>query len=544
MRKRRLKALLLCITVLFGLLGLRLAWLAHPGSDISQAAQTHGSYTLKLGTERGTIYDSQMRPLVNTEPLCIAAVLPQKDNTTAQFDALQGHVQDPNALRQKLAAGQPFSIQVDTQDITAPGVQVVRMDKRYGSESLAPHLVGYLGGDGKGAAGIEKAYNDLLTQDAQTYYAYFPVDAAGRSLTGLAPEIRTEGKSHAGGVELTIDADIQRIAEQAAAKYLKVGAVLVMDPNTGDILADVSTPAFSQNALGDALNEADSPLLNRTFSAFNVGSVFKIDVAAAALESGVPASFSVQDTGSVTVAGRVFNNAGGEKLGLLTMEGGMVHSSNVYYITLGQKIGGDLILNMAQRLGFGLTYELAPGLLPSAGTLPDAQGLRVPAALANFSIGQGDFLATPVQVARMVSAVATGGLLPTPRLVKATVDGQKQTVKATKNAAPMRVFSQSIAAQIKQFLISTVQQGTGQPAAPAYGGAGGKTSTAQTGWVQDGKAIQQTWFAGFYPADTPKYVIVAMMQNGKAGGADAGPVFKYIADAIAPSLGYPSSSAQ
>lgn len=536
MRKKRLIGLLVCVLGLFGLLGVRIAWLAWPENAIAQAAQTHGSFTLKLGAARGTVYDSRMRPLVNGETYYVAAVLPQKD-TVAQLAALVGHVKDANALRRKLAAGEPFAIEVDTADIDAPGTRVAKLTRRYEEDGLAPHLVGYLNGDGKGAAGIEKAYDTLLTQDTQTYYAYFPVDAAGRSLTGLLPEIRTDGKNHAGGVVLTIDTDIQRAAQQAAQTYLKAGAVLVMDPATGDILASVSTPSFSQSAVGDALGEADSPLLNRALTAFNVGSVFKINVAAAALENGVSASFSVKDTGSVTVAGRAFSNAGGEVLGQLDMQAGMVHSSNVYYITLGQRLGGTLILNMAQRLGFGRSYALAPGLLAAAGTLPSAQDLLVPAALANFSMGQGDFLATPVQVARMVSAVATGGLLPTPRLVAATVDGEKKMTKTYPNTAAVRVFSESTAAQLKQFLIATVNEGTGQPAKPAVGGAGGKTSTAQTGWVENGTAMQQSWFAGFYPAENPQYVIVALMQNGKSGGSDAGPVFKAIADALAPSLG-------
>jgi len=101
------------------------------------------------------------------------------------------------------------------------------------------------------------------------------------------------------------------------------------------------------------------------------------------------------------------------------------------------------------------------------------------------------------------------------------------------------VISTQIANTVKSFMIKTVDQGTGMPAKPAYGGAGGKTSTAQTGWVQDGKNVNQAWFAGFYPAQSPKYAIVAICENGTAGGADAGPVFKYIANSLAPSCGYP-----
>lgn len=539
MKSKRLVGLFVVFITLCGLLIVRLARLAQPDSAISQAAQTHGSYNLKLGLERGTIYDTNMNPLVNTQSAYIAVVRPQK-NPSVQFEALSPHVADWNDLEKKLGARLPFSIRVNSPSIKAPGVQVVRMDQRYSGSDIAPQLIGYLDSRGSGAAGLEKAYNTLLTQNTQTLYAYFPVDATGRSLTGLSPEIHREGESHTGGIVLTINRDIQQAAQKAADKYLKVGAVVVMDPKTGDILATVSNPSFNQNNLAAALKGANSPMLNRAFTAFNVGSVFKINIAAAALESGVSAGFSVQDNGSVLVAGRTFHDENTSGYGLLDMATGMSNSSNVYYIALGQKLGGDTVRNMAQRLGFGHTYELAPGLLPTAGILPSSSELRIPAALANFSIGQGTLMATPIQVARMVSAVASGGFLPMPRLVKASVDKNRQITKTYPNATPDRVFSDTTAKQLQQFLITTVQEGTGRPAAPTYGGAGGKTSTAQTGWVENGKSMDQTWFAGFFPAENPRYVIAAMMQNGTAGGTDAGPVFKYIADSLAPTLGYPA----
>ncbi|HEX2937617.1 MAG TPA: penicillin-binding transpeptidase domain-containing protein [Ruminiclostridium sp.] len=193
---------------------------------------------------------------------------------------------------------------------------------------------------------------------------------------------------------------------------------------------------------------------------------------------------------------------------------------------------------MAKRLGFGRQTVFAPGLSADAGTLPTSTELKAPAAVANFSMGEGNLMVTPVQVACMVSMVANGGMLPTARLVKGIYDGDKM-VTDYPGAVAGRVISADIAQQIKAFMIKTVNEGTGLPAKPVYGGAGGKTATAETGWLKDGKTINQAWFAGFYPADSPKYAIVAMCENGKAGGADAGPVFKYIADGLAPTCGYP-----
>lgn len=193
---------------------------------------------------------------------------------------------------------------------------------------------------------------------------------------------------------------------------------------------------------------------------------------------------------------------------------------------------------MANRLGFGSGMLLAPGMYSADGSLPQQSELEMPAALANFSMGQGNFLVTPIQVARMVCAVANGGLMPTPRLVKGMVDDRGNVSGSYENAVPDRVFSEDIANTVKNFMIKTVDEGTGMPAKPQNGGAGGKTATAQTGWIKDGQAIDEAWFAGFYPAQTPKYAIVAMCENGSAGGADAGPVFKYIADSLSARCGF------
>jgi cell division protein FtsI/penicillin-binding protein 2 len=220
------------------------------------------------------------------------------------------------------------------------------------------------------------------------------------------------------------------------------------------------------------------------------------------------------------------------------MSQGFANSCNPYFINLGLKVGGEKLLQVANLFGFGQPMIFAPGLSSDAGTLPSAQELQEPAAVGNFSMGQGNLMVTPVQVACMISAIANDGLLPTARLVKG-IYTPGTGVTQNPGAIPESIISPQIAETIKGFMIKTVNEGTGMPAKPVYGGAGGKTSTAETGWVQNGKAINEAWFAGFYPAQSPKYAIVAVCENGTAGGADAGPVFKSIADSLAPLCGFP-----
>lgn len=177
---------------------------------------------------------------------------------------------------------------------------------------------------------------------------------------------------------------------------------------------------------------------------YNVGSSFKLAVAAAALEEGISPAFSVNCVGGITVAGRIFychNRAGHQETDLRRA---IEQSCNPYFVKLGQAAGGEQILGMAKALGFGRSTELAPGLTAAAGTLPTESDLQNLHELANFSFGQGKLTATPVQIAAMVSAVANGGMAVTPKLVLGTTaDGQ--TVDYQQQPAAVRVFSEQTA---------------------------------------------------------------------------------------------------
>lgn len=533
---KRMTALFVTLMLVLSGLIIRLASEASPGTRLARAAAVHGSYTVGINSTRGTIYDSGMRPLVNDTPAYYALVSPNADDIPRQLTGLTPFVSDINLLEKKLASGMPFSIEITSPDVNIKGVTVVSGVKRY-SDNMAPQLIGYLGSNGEGVAGIEKALNETLKKYKKELFGYYPVTAAGTRLEGLSAEIRSEG-SDTGGVVLTIDKDIQLTAQQAAARYLGTGAVVVMDAENGDVLALASVPSFSPNKLAQAVKAQDSPMINRALSAYNLGSVFKTAVAAAALDSGVGTDFSYTCYGSINVSGNVIRCADGEVHGREDMAGGFADSCNGYFITLGQKTGKAALLDMAKRLGFGSPSTFYPGFSSVSGSLPTLAELDAPAALANFSIGEGSFMATPLQAARMICAVADGGTLPTPRLIKRTVDENLKTVKEYPATVNDRVFSASTAATIKNFMIKTVDSGTGTAARPAYGGAGGKTGTAETGIIKNGKPVIQAWFAGFYPAENPRYVIVALKENGTSGGADAAPAFKFVADSLAFRCGY------
>lgn len=285
MKAKRVVALFFILILMFSLLALRITQLSNPSGELSMAAAEHGGYDITIDQTRGTIYDSSLKPLVNDAPEYYAVVSPSKD-TPKQLASLAPYVSDLKTLEQKLSSRLPFVIKVSSSEAGGPDVSIITGVKRY-DDNMAPQLIGYLDGDGNGAAGIEKACDSQLKAYSQTLTAAFPVDASGHELQGLSPKISTTGSGDAGGVVLTLDRDIQQAAQRAADKYFKAGAVVVMDPKTGDILACVSSPDFSPNDLADALKQTDSPMLNRAFSAYNLGSVFKIVMVAAALEQGI-----------------------------------------------------------------------------------------------------------------------------------------------------------------------------------------------------------------------------------------------------------------
>lgn len=521
--KKRAISLFTVVTLLFSLSSWRIY-------DIISSADTavlsqQMSYTLTVVEPRGNIYDRNMRKLVATQSKYIAAVSPNV-STVNEINRKLGD--SATAALELLKSGKPSAIEV-TSDFSAEESILFSVPVRYSDDQLASHIIGYTDASGHGVTGLEYAFDDLLSSEDAVKVTY-TVDATGRPLSGVAPIVSgtTDIKT---GIVLTLDSAVQKAVEQAAPE-LGTGAVVVMDAENGDILAMSSVPDYSPLNVSASLENSSSPLINRALSAYNVGSVFKILVAAAAVESGVSPSYSYNCTGNVKIGSNVFNchESGGH--GVIDMTSALSGSCNPYFISVAQKTGGDRILSLCRSLGFGERRAFADGLSAAAGTLPNADTLKSqPAALANFAFGQGDLLLTPVDVAVMTAMAANGGYAVTPRLVSGVVmsDGSLYGYRSIK---PERVISEKTALSVKKMMCAVVSDGTGLAAMPDSGGAGGKTATAEAGYKIDGKKVNQCWFSGFYPADNPRYAITVLGENGQSGSATCAPVFKQICDSL------------
>lgn len=527
--EKRVVALFLLLTLSASGLLLRIAKLET--SEYRSAAETQSARVLELANMRGVIYDRNGVPLVNRTAHTVIAVNPTQEAKSCLQSALSA--EDYEKIRPLLETGKPFTAKCDSYDGNCKDIVSTVSYDRYAQSDVAAHLIGYTDSDGKGVCGIEKAFDELLTSCSGSFSVRYTASSAGTVLTGKGFTVINDKYDSGAGLVLTIDEHIQRVCEEVmAADGIEKGAVVVLDAGTSAILAMASAPGYDRQNLAASLNDADSPFLNRALTAYSVGSVFKPVVAAAALEQGISADTVLNCTGSVIVNGQVFHCHKLAGHGKNSMAAAMAVSCNSYFIELGGMVGAEGILRVASELGFGREIELCDTLSSESGILPDAAKIDSAPALANLSFGQGTLLASPLQLAAVYCAFANGGYYREPYLLNSILDENGDVNAEYRNEINQKVLPDSISKQIRQMLYETVADGSGSLAQPMGCEAAGKTATAETGWIQDGRDVVHTWFAGFFPYDEPEYVIVVFKEDGGSSATDCAPVFRDIADRI------------
>ncbi len=522
---------LFCMTILM----VRLSVLGQ-GESLAQAAARQSSSMLELGSSRGTIYDRNGKPLVNREYVTALAVSP----TPEAAEALKGLLpqEEFEATLALLRQGRPVAVRSESwlPESSWEGIVSFQLPVRYGREQLAVHLLGYVDESGSGVTGVEKGYDQLLRADGGSVYCRYLVDANRGAVEGEAAQVVDQRAAPKGGVVLTLDREIQEATERAMDGIEK-GAAVVMDVESGEILAMVSRPAYDLLNMGASLEDEDSPFFNRATAAYSVGSTFKICVAAAALEMGYSTGYSYECDGCYELEDQNFHCHNRYGHGWLDMAGALRRSCNPYFINLGLHVGGQAIYNMAYAMGFGSASRLGSGVTSAAGELPEISQLTG-GELANFSFGQGKLTATPVQVAQMVASVANGGMSVSPTVYLGTTRDGGSVLRDGETVPSRRVMSEATAATLREMLIGVVEEGSGGNARPDRGGAGGKTATAQTGAYVGEEEVIHGWFAGFYPAREPRYAVVVLAEGGGEGSEKPAEAFAAICDGIADSL-YP-----
>jgi penicillin-binding protein 2 len=543
------------------------------GEEYARLAENNRLRRIPALPTRGAIFDRSDNALAATRPALDLILLREGQvNIDAQLRRLApilGATHDELVGRVSMTRDQPAYealvlredvkleelAQIEARRELFPSLQVRQTARRhYVHRDLFSHVIGYVGqvarrelrpagelrpGDVVGKTGLERAYDAKLR--GTRGWNLVTVNSLGRrqgsSWVGREPE-------HGKGLVLTIDLRLQEVLREAMGD--EAGAGVFMNPNTGEVLALVSTPSFDPNLFADGMTPAvwesisedpRRPLHDRAIAAFYApGSVFKVVMAVAGLESGTVSPDDVVNcNGSIKVyrRRRLCWKRGGH--GTVDLRRALAYSCNVYFYLLGKELGIEPIhhygaqFNLGQRTGIDLPGEVE-GILPSsAWKLENRHERWYPGDTISVAIGQGLLAVTPVQMATMISAVATHGRLPTPHLIR-----HDRTV-ARRLDVSERTFE-----IVRSALREAVASGTGRAVDLVMAEVAGKTGTAQLYRHSAGvdpkdlpkEERDHGWFVGYAPADDPQIAFAVVVEHGGHGGSSAAPVARKVLEAF------------
>lgn len=523
--RRRLLGLVFVFLLLFGLCEARLAHLALD-ADAAAAVRRQSSWEQQLTQGRGIIYDHDLEPLTDTIRQAAAVVTAGSSGYNDLFRLALP--QDRTLLYSGVGGSRPFVVRLNALPETETAAVTFTYPMRYNVLPLAQHIIGYCSGDGRGVAGMERAFDDWLQGGADVLWA----ECSTTALAQAAGDVRLVQKQGSGNaLQLTLDRVIQRICEDVAAEMLSSGAIVVLECRTGRIKASVSMPQYDPYDVQKSIEAQDTALINRAFSSYNVGSVYKPLLAALALENGLDAAEKYECSGSIEVDGHTYRCARRTGHGSIDLAGALQQSCNCYFIRLGQQLGAQCIVEFSSLCGLGQATQLGGGYRAGKGNLPDVSVLSSSGELAGLSFGQGKLTATPLQLAAAFNVFANDGVYIAPSLAEGLVNSYTgDVVQSLYRPVQLQVLEKETADTMLSMLESVVAEGLGAAAAIPEAAVGGKTGTAQTGrsrTLANGaqQELYDSWFVGFYPAQQPQYTIAVMADSTTVTGEDVAPVF-------------------
>ncbi|MGC1106348.1 MAG: penicillin-binding transpeptidase domain-containing protein [Candidatus Acidiferrales bacterium] len=545
---------------LFVVFGLALVWmLAVVGRlsylqlfryrDYLERANRQQERIIEVSPMRGPIYDRNGRELAMSIPVDSCFADPAEITDPDMVARLLSHVLGTPAdeIQQKLAESRSFvwiarkitpEQAARIQALNLRGIYFQKENKRfYPEHALAAAVLGYVDVDEHGLGGIEYSLDKEIR--GRPGRVLVLADARRQYLD------RSEMPSDSGDtVVLTIDQTIQYIAEKALADGLarthaKGGSVVVQDPNTGQLLAVANWPAFDPN---NAHAYPPEDFIDRAVSsAYEPGSIFKTILLSSAFQEGVVQSSQIVDCqmGSIVVAGRLIHDW--HPFGLLSVEQILVHSSDVGSIKVALRLGAPKYYQYIRSFGFGqMTGIKLPG---------ENRGLLRPvdewtaSSIGSIAIGQ-EISVTPVQMISAESAIANGGTLRKPQIIRQVMRGGELVMQG--NPDPRRVIDESTAATMRDIMEKVVLEGTGKGFAQPFGyTAAGKTGTAQKIDPATGRYSKTEYnasFIGYAPVNSPVVTILVNLDSpvgGHEGGPTAGPIFKQITEQVLAYLNVP-----
>jgi penicillin-binding protein 2 len=554
---------------LIALLG-RLAWMQlAKGAEFQELARLNSVRTVPSRAPRGLIFDRNLRPLVSNAPAISAGITPSDlPRDAAQAQAVLEEVArllklDPLEVAKKVKRQQqrpfaPARLMADVDRGLAaklrdrqgqlPGLTVWEDSKRSYGESIAAHVLGYVGeisdhqlerlkaegyhpNDWLGQAGMESRYDSTLK--GKDGGKQVRINARGKELGVLSEFPPQPGEN----LVLTLDAGLQQVAEEALGQ--EAGAVVAIDPRNGEVLALVSKPDYPLSTFAgkvkakewsELLNDERHPMNNRAVQGlYPPGSVFKLVTAIAALQEGaITPDEKLTCTGIHWISNwpyRCWKEVGH---GSIAMEQAITESCDIYFYQLGLKLKVDALARWTREFGFGEPSGIdlpgeAGGLVPDPAWKQAREGLPwFPGNTVMMSIGQGYLLATPLQLAQMVSVVANGGTLIQPHLLKRVTSPEGDTMAEPAYPPQRQLGLEAEALHLVQRGMEGAvanRKGTAWRARVAGVSVAGKTGTAQNPHGEDHAA-----FVCFAPVESPEIAIAIVVENGGEGGLTAAPI--------------------
>jgi penicillin-binding protein 2 len=586
----RVFAVSLMVLVCFVLLGIRLFYLqVVRHDDLRAQAESNRTSIVPIVPNRGLIVDRNGVVLANNYSAYTLEITPSKTNGLEQtLDELSKvmdiTVRDRKRFKKLMEESRSFeSLPIRTrltdvevarfaaQRFRFPGVEIkARLFRSYPYGELASHVIGYIGRINQaekakieddddqanyrgteyiGKLGVEQSYETQL--HGTTGVERMETSAGGRAVRKLASSPSTPGNV----VVLSIDIKLQKLIEDMFGE--RRGALVAIDPKTGQVLAFVSKPTFDSNLFVEGidqenwamLNESlDKPLLNRALrGTYPPGSTYKPFMALAALETGKRSpSTLINDPGFYMFGGHRFGSATGDRTGVMDMRSAIIYSSNAYFYSLANELGVDVMHDFMKPLGFGQITGIdiqgeVKGVLPSTEWKRNyykrpEQKKWYAGETISLGIGQGYNSFTMLQIAQAVSTLANGGIKNKPHLVIATQDATThvRTPVATEPAQPLGYKLENINI-VRNAMVAVTQGGT---STGVFAGAGyvsgGKTGTAQAvsmGQKEKYNAARMeerqrdhSLYIAFAPAEDPKIAIAVIVENAGFGAASAAPI--------------------
>mgnify|MGYP000064101548 FL=1 len=596
--RARVLVAILVVLCAFALLAARLVYLqVYRHADLDEQAESNRTAILPIVPNRGLILDRNGVVLAtNYSAYTLEITLSKVGNLDETIAALEKFIdiqpRDKKRFKRLREESKNFeSLPIRTrlsdeevakfaaQRFRFPGVDIkARLFRSYPYGELGSHVVGYIGRinqaekeaidesedqgnyrgtDYIGKLGVEQSFEQQL--HGTTGVDQVETSAGGRAVRKLATNPATPGST----VMLSLDIKLQKLVEDMFGD--RRGALVAIDPSTGDVLAFVSKPTFDPNLFVDGIDteswemlrdSIDKPLLNRALrGTYPPGSTYKPFMAMAALQTGKRSAATViQDNANYTFGGHTFRSHGDHGLGPVDMYKSIVKSSNVYYYSLANELGVDAMHDFMKPLGFGqitgidINGELA-GVLPSQAwkrkTYKKAEQQKwYPGETISLGIGQGYNTFTMLQLAQATAVLAAGGIKHKPRLVIGTQDSVTREMRPVAATAPENLgYKAEHVELIRRSLVGVTQEGT---SARVFAGAGyfsgGKTGTAQAVTIgqkekYDGKKLEEfqrdhALYMAFAPANNPTIALAVVVENAGFGAAHAAPIARRVFDYV------------